>query len=105
MCGRAKLPTDVSELKLDLKIEWDKLGDYRPRWNATPTSDLPVVISINGERTLTAMRWDDLSIWTTTSARAGVTVNADIIIAAANTSRLRNTNFMVTPCSPFLMAA
>ena len=36
MCGRAKLPTDVSELKLDLKIDWDKLGDYQPRWNATP---------------------------------------------------------------------
>src|SRR6185436_7307337 len=33
MCGRAKLPEDVSEIKLDLKIDWDKLGDYRPKWN------------------------------------------------------------------------
>ena len=45
MCGRASLPNDVSELKQDLRIEWDKLGDYRPRWNAAPTSDLPVVTS------------------------------------------------------------
>ena len=57
MCGRAKLPTDVSELKQDLKIEWDELGDYRPRWNAAPTTDLPVVVSAQGARTLTTMRW------------------------------------------------
>ena len=57
MCGRAKLPDDVSEIKLDLKIDFDEIGDYRPRWNAAPTSKLPVVISSHGERTLTAMRW------------------------------------------------
>ncbi len=57
MCGRAKLPDDVSEIKLDLKIDFDEIGDYRPRWNAAPTSKLPVVVSTNGERTLTAMRW------------------------------------------------
>jgi putative SOS response-associated peptidase YedK len=52
MCGRAKLPDDVSEIKLDLKIDWDETGDYRPSWNAAPTSQLPVVVSSNGERTL-----------------------------------------------------
>lgn len=57
MCGRAKLPEDVSELKLDLKIDWDKLGDYRPKWNAPPTTDLPVVISSQGMRALELMRW------------------------------------------------
>ena len=31
MCGRAKLPDDVSEIKLDLKIDFDEIGDYRPR--------------------------------------------------------------------------
>ena len=45
MCGRAKLPDDVSEIKLDLKIDLDEIGDYRPRWNAAPTSKLPVVVS------------------------------------------------------------
>jgi putative SOS response-associated peptidase YedK len=63
MCGRAKLPDDVSEIKLDLKIDWDEIGDYRPRWNAAPTSDLPVVISNKGERTLTLMRWGLVPSW------------------------------------------
>ena len=44
MCGRAKLPDDVSEIKLDLKIDFDEIGDYQPRWNAAPTTKLPVVV-------------------------------------------------------------
>ena len=63
MCGRAKLPDDVSEIKLDLKIDFDEIGDYRPRWNAAPTSKLPVVVSRNGERTLTLMRWGLIPSW------------------------------------------
>ncbi len=63
MCGRAKLPEDVSEIKLDLKIDWDDLGDYRPSWNAAPTAKLPVVVSRNGERTLTLMRWGLVPSW------------------------------------------
>jgi putative SOS response-associated peptidase YedK len=63
MCGRAKLPDDVSEIKLDLKIDFDEIGDYQPRWNAAPTSQLPVVVSNNGQRTLTAMRWGLIPAW------------------------------------------
>jgi hypothetical protein len=47
--------------------------------------------------TLTAMRWDDLSMWTTTSARAGATANAAAIETAASASRAV-TRFMMTPC-------
>jgi putative SOS response-associated peptidase YedK len=63
MCGRARLPDDVSEIKLDLKIDWDEIDDYRPSWNAAPTSKLPVVISLKGERTLTLMRWGLVPSW------------------------------------------
>jgi len=63
MCGRAKLPDDVSEIKLDLKIDFDEIGDYRPRWNAAPTSHLPVVVSKAGKRTLTTMRWGLVPSW------------------------------------------
>ena len=63
MCGRAKLPDDVSEIKLDLKIDWDEIGDYRPRWNAAPTSKLPVVVANDGKRTLTLMRWGLVPSW------------------------------------------
>ena len=65
MCGRAKLPEDVSEIKLDLKIDWDEIGDYQPRWNAAPTSKLPVVVSTNGQRSLTLMRWGLVPSWAT----------------------------------------
>jgi len=63
MCGRAKLPDDVSEIKLDLKIDFDQIGDYRPRWNAAPTSKLPVVVSAAGSRILTLMRWGLIPSW------------------------------------------
>jgi putative SOS response-associated peptidase YedK len=63
MCGRAKLPDDISEIKLDLKIDFDEIEDYRPRWNAAPTSQLPVVVSNNGARTLTLMRWGLVPSW------------------------------------------
>jgi putative SOS response-associated peptidase YedK len=63
MCGRAKLPEDVSEIKLDLKIDFDEIGDYRPRWNAAPTSKLPVVVSAGGSRILTLMRWGLIPSW------------------------------------------
>jgi putative SOS response-associated peptidase YedK len=63
MCGRAKLPEDVSELKLDLAIDWDEIGTYQPRWNAAPTSKLPVVVSRDGQRTLTLMRWGLVPSW------------------------------------------
>src|SRR5262245_60525761 len=76
MCGRASLPNDVSELKQDLRIEWDKLGDYRPRWNAAPTSDLPVVISSARGRTLELMRWGLIPSWAKDMKIARTTFNA-----------------------------
>jgi putative SOS response-associated peptidase YedK len=57
MCGRAKLPDDVSEIKIDLKIDFDEIGHYQPRWNAAPTSKLPVVVCEKARRILTLMRW------------------------------------------------
>jgi len=76
MCGRASLPNDVSELKQDLRIEWDKLGDYRPRWNAAPTTDLPVVTAAAGGRTLEVMRWGLIPSWAKDSKIARSTFNA-----------------------------
>src|SRR5579859_7281863 len=63
MCGRAKLPDDVSEIKLDLKIDFDEIDEYQPRWNAAPTSKLPVVVSAAGSRILTLMRWGLIPSW------------------------------------------
>jgi len=76
MCGRASLPNDVSELKQDLRIEWDKLGDYKPRWNAAPTSDLPVVTSSEIGRALELMRWGLIPSWAKDKKIARTTFNA-----------------------------
>ncbi len=76
MCGRAKLPDDVSELKLDLKIDWDEIRAYQPQWNATPASKLPVVVSQNGQRTLTLMRWGLVPSWAKTLKVGRSTFNA-----------------------------
>jgi putative SOS response-associated peptidase YedK len=76
MPGRAKLPEDVSEIKLDLKIDWDEIGEYRPRWNAAPTSKLPVVVSQNGQRTLTLMHWGLVPSWASDSKVGYSTFNA-----------------------------
>jgi len=70
MCGRAKLPDDVSEIKLDLKIDFDEIGDYRPRFNAAPASKLPVVVSNRGARTLTLMRWGLIPAWAKAEAKS-----------------------------------
>jgi putative SOS response-associated peptidase YedK len=76
MCGRAKLPQDVSEIKLDLAIDWDEIDDYRPRWNAAPTSQLPVVVSRGGQRVLTLMRWGLVPSWAKSIAVGRATFNA-----------------------------
>lgn len=76
MCGRAKLPEDVSEIKLDLAIDWDEIGDYRPRWNAAPTSQLPVVVSRERQRILTLMRWGLVPPWAKSIAIGRSTFNA-----------------------------
>lgn len=76
MCGRAKLPDDVSEIKLDLKIDFDDTGYYRPRWNAAPTSKLPVVVSGRGRRTLTLMRWGLIPSWAKDHKIGHTTFNA-----------------------------
>jgi putative SOS response-associated peptidase YedK len=76
MCGRAKLPQDVSEIKLDLAIDWDEIGDYRPRWNAAPTSQLPVVVSRQRQRILTLMRWGLVPSWAESITIGRSTFNA-----------------------------
>jgi putative SOS response-associated peptidase YedK len=63
MCGRAKLPEDLSDLKQDLAIHWDKLGVYTPRYNVAPSTQVPVVTSASGEHTIEWMRWDLVPSW------------------------------------------
>ena len=44
MCGRARLSSDVSEIKIAFRIPPDRPSpNFPPSWNVAPTDSLPVV--------------------------------------------------------------
>src|SRR5947207_5888726 len=66
MCGRARLSSDVSEIKLVFSIPPERPTPNIPaNWNAAPTEDLPVVRydAKAGQRSLDAMRWGLVPFW------------------------------------------
>jgi putative SOS response-associated peptidase YedK len=45
MCGRVRLSSDVSEIKLVFSIPPDRpTPDFAARWNVAPTDPLPVAV-------------------------------------------------------------
>lgn len=66
MCGRARLSSDVSEIKLVFAIPPHRpTPNIAANWNAAPTEDLPVVRydAKAGERSLDPMRWGLVPYW------------------------------------------
>src|SRR5262249_41861982 len=66
MCGRARLSSDVSEIKLVFSIPPERATPNIPaNWNAAPTEDLPVVRydARAGQRSLDVMRWGLVPFW------------------------------------------
>jgi SOS response associated peptidase (SRAP) len=66
MCGRARLSSDVSEIKLVFSIPPDRpTPNVAPSWNVAPTDPLPVVRydTRAGERSLDVMRWGLVPFW------------------------------------------
>jgi len=63
MCGRVKLPEDLFEVVDAFRIKTNKISDYAPRWNVPPTTAIPVITSVDGERTLEWMRWGLIPSW------------------------------------------
>jgi putative SOS response-associated peptidase YedK len=66
MCGRARLSSDVSEIKLVFSIPPERSTPNIPaNWNAAPTEDLPVVRydAKAGQRSLDVMRWGLVPFW------------------------------------------
>jgi putative SOS response-associated peptidase YedK len=66
MCGRVRLSSDVSEIKLIFSIPLHRpMPNFPPSWNATPTDLLPVVRYDRraSERSLDLLRWGLIPHW------------------------------------------
>jgi putative SOS response-associated peptidase YedK len=66
MCGRVRLSSDVSEIKLVFSIPAHRpTPNFAPSWNAAPTDLLPVVRYDRraGERSLDLLRWGLIPHW------------------------------------------
>jgi putative SOS response-associated peptidase YedK len=66
MCGRARLSSDVSEIKLVFSIPPERPPpNFAASWNVAPTDSLPVVRydARAGERSLDVMRWGLVPFW------------------------------------------
>ena len=66
MCGRARLSSDVSEIKLVFSIPPHRpTPNFPPSWNVAPTDTLPVVRydTKAGERSLDLLRWGLVPYW------------------------------------------
>lgn len=66
MCGRARLSSDVSEIKLVFSIPPERPApNFAASWNVAPTDSLPIVRhdAQAGERSLDLMRWGLVPYW------------------------------------------
>jgi putative SOS response-associated peptidase YedK len=66
MCGRVRLSSDVSEIKLVFGIPPDRpIPNFPPSWNAAPTDSLPVVRfdAKARQRSLDLLRWGLVPYW------------------------------------------
>jgi putative SOS response-associated peptidase YedK len=66
MCGRVRLSSDVSEIRLVFRIPPDRpLPNFPPSWNVAPTDSLPVVRldTKAGQRSLDMLRWGLVPYW------------------------------------------
>jgi SOS response associated peptidase (SRAP) len=66
MCGRVRLSSDVSEIKLVFSIPPHRpTPNFPPSWNVAPTDPLPVVRYDRrvGERSLDILRWGLIPHW------------------------------------------
>ena len=66
MCGRVRLSSDVSEIKLVFSIPLHRpTPNFAPSWNAAPTDQLPIVRldPKASERSLDLARWGLVPFW------------------------------------------
>jgi putative SOS response-associated peptidase YedK len=66
MCGRARLASDVSEIKIAFGIPPERpMPNFTASWNVAPTDPLPIVRydAKDHRRSLQVMRWGLVPFW------------------------------------------
>ena len=65
MCGRVRLSSDYSEIKIRLKFAPNSVApNFAPDWNKPPTAPMLVAIrSVDGERVPKMMKWGLIPHW------------------------------------------
>src|SRR5262245_43904753 len=65
MCGRVRLSSDYSEIKIRLKFAPHSIApNFEQDWNKPPTAPMLVAIrSVNGERIPKTMKWGLIPHW------------------------------------------
>ena len=78
MCGRVRLSSDYSEIKIRLKFAPNSVApNFEPDWNKPPTAPMLVAIrSVNGERVPKMMKWGLVPHWAKDASGAGGMINA-----------------------------
>jgi putative SOS response-associated peptidase YedK len=79
MCGRVKLSTDFSEIKIAFRIPPEyPTPNLAPSWNVAPTDSLPIVRynPKTESRTLDLMRWGLVPYWAKDIKIGFSTINA-----------------------------
>ena len=81
MCGRARLSSDVSEIKLVFRIPPERpTPNFPPNWNVAPTDSLPVVRydTKAAQRSLDMLRWGLIPYWAYGVPLKASTINATV---------------------------
>lgn len=66
MCGRARLSTDFSEIRIAFRIPSERpTPNFAPTWNLAPTDPIPIVRRDrdDGKRRLDVVRWGLIPYW------------------------------------------
>jgi putative SOS response-associated peptidase YedK len=83
MCGRARLSSDVSEIKIAFGIAPERpMPNIAPSWNVASTDPLPVLHydAKDGGRRLEVMRWGLIPYWAKDIRVGFSTINARVIV-------------------------
>ena len=75
MCGRyTYFPAEFSDLRLTWDV--DEVFDLKPRYNIAPTQAAPVIVQVDGKRTVELFCWGLIPWWAKDPAIGNRMINA-----------------------------